>query len=320
MERAIFRVLIPGPTQDWRHQDLAAYRCYFWNDAPARPFLAERCRRDRDELSALLRRPLTALDRESLDRDRAVHLVDFAQEHLSAPEPLASTTPSIDDPHAELRRKIRRRLDAEAASLGREVTASLLRLEQKLLLTVDQSEKRKDLPGRLDDAVTAWRQDIDAELAARAREITAEMQSMLPAAQTLSMPARMPSLRQPAVPPEHQWGPAIKVLAAVTALSLLPVSTFSSLLSAGCFTASLLHRERRLTSELHRSARQAIHDMIGRTIPDMRAGVHRAIADYRNRLISGLLESETAIAAAAAAPSAQPESDRERLLSYRRRL
>jgi hypothetical protein len=177
------------------------------------------------------------------------------------------------------------------------------------------------LPQRLDEVVATWRTEMEKELSGRAREITSEMQAMLPEAQTLTMSANMPALRQQPAPAEPQWGPAITTLAAITVLSFLPISTFSSLLGAGFFTATILRREKQLTSQANRSARQAIHDMIERAIPEMRSGVHWAVADYRNRLISGLLESETAPASAVAAePSAQPESDGEKLLSYRRRL
>jgi hypothetical protein len=335
MERAIWRVLVPGPQRDWRHQDLSAYRCYFWNASAPREFLQDRCRRDREELAALLRRPLGELDRESLDREQALRLVDLAQEHVPEPKPQTGSglhrRREVENQIAELRRKIRRRLDAEAASLGRLITTSLLRLEQQLLHLVDETQARREMPLRLDQAILSWRTDLEAGLGQRAKEIACAIEDMLgeidwgsePAAQGFTISAAsMPALRRPAAVVEDPWKSAIATAAAITALSLLPVSVISSLIGAGVFTASLLRREKQRSSQAGRSARQAIHDMIERAIPEMRAGIHWAVADYRNRLISGLLESETALVSAScrAELPAEPESDRDRLLSYRRRL
>jgi hypothetical protein len=357
MERASWRVLIPGPQRDWQHQDLSAYRCYLWNASVPGEFLRERCRHDREALAAILQHPLGDLDRESLDRERVIRLVDFAQENVAVPRAHtrgATNRPrAVENQIAGLRGKIGRRLDAEAAGLGRETTASLVKLEQSLLRSVGEPLVKDGLPRldsspefrtvlerRLDQIIVSWRKELEAELNRRTREIASQMQEMLrevdwasiygmagapqppsPHGLTISA-ASAPALTSLAPGVREPWKAVTATAAAITALSLLSLSAAPVLIGGGILTTGILQRARKRSLQLNRSARQAIHDMIERAIPGMRAGIHWAIADYRNRLLSGLLEIETALAATSSSQEtiAEPESDREQLLSFRRRV
>jgi hypothetical protein len=369
MERAIWRVVVPDPKRDWQRQDLLAYQCYFWTSSEPKEFLRDRCRRDREELAAVLRRPIGEADAESLDRGRAVWLVEFAVEFAPSGRPRGDVHTArlrqARDEIAEARRRLARRLDADAAGLGRQATTSLLRLEQDLLWRMEETRKsqtglwkdthvysrefQKLLERRLAEGMAAWRKVLEAELNQRVTEIIAETQGLLrrvdwdfvngiagnperTAAQApmVSAAARIPDLEHPIGSRERQWIDRVSVAAQATGLLGLAAAMSAGLLAmiavSGILTAATVRRRARSFDQTAQPARQAIHAMTKRAIPDVRTAIQIAIADYRDRLVSGLREIETELEAACArafeatAAETAADSDREQLLLYRRRL
>ncbi len=145
IERAVWRVLIGDPDVQWAGQDLAAHRCLLWTDSPPPgwpPELAGRLDHDVDLLASWLRTPAAAS--EGLARSRARHALGIA-EHAASRRPERAERPSgrseglaVARAAVErLREQLLSHLDADAAALEREVSASLRMLEQDLLSGVD---------------------------------------------------------------------------------------------------------------------------------------------------------------------------------------
>jgi hypothetical protein len=369
MERLIWRVVVPDPKPDWQRQDLLAYQCYFWTASEPQEFLRERCRRDREELAAVLRRPIDDADAELLDRGRAIWLVDFAEGFASKDRPRgdaeAARLRQVRDEIAEVRRRLARRLDADSAGLGRQTTASLLKLEQDLLRRMEEAregqtgvwkkthvysgEFRKLLERRLEEGMAEWRTNLEAELNQRVGEIISETQELLRrvdwdfvngiagnperlAAETLAISpaAGIPELIQDPVKGEPVWmkrvvgaARATELLCLAAAMSTGPVATIAV---SSILTAAVIQRRARTFYQSAQPARQAIHAMTRRAIPEVRTAIQTAIANYRDGLASELRQIEAALEAACArafeAPTGELTAgwDREQLLSYRRRL
>ena len=355
MERAIWRVVVPDPKRDWRHQDLLAYQCYFWTASEPKEFLRDRCRRDREELAAVLRRPTAKADAELLDRGRAVWLLDFADSYAPAGT-VADGGGAVRLRHSrdevgEVRRRLTRRLDADAAGLGRQTTASLLRLEQDLLRRMEETRKGqtglwKDthvysrefqnlLQRRLEEGMASWRTNLEAELNQRVAEIIAETQELLgrvdwdfmhgiagnpdrPAAQALNVlpAARIPELERSVGSQERRWVERVSVAAQATGLLGLAAAMSTGLLAtiavSGILTAAAIRRRARSFDQLAGPARQAIYAMTRRAIPDVRIAIQTAVAGYRDRLISALREIEADLEAACARASGAPAGEPRR--------
>lgn len=341
MERAVWRVVVPDPKRDWQHQDLLAYQCYFWAASPPKEFLHDRCRRDRDELAAVLRRPIDEADAEVLDRARAICLLDFAEGHAPACRPRGNGEQArlleARNEIAEVVRRMALRLDADAAGLGRQATASLLRLEQDLLQRVEETGKsqtglwkdgsvprlqfQKLLERRIEEGMAAWRKDLEAELNQRVVEITAETQGLLrridwalvngiagnpdrPPAQALSVSpaARIPELGRPLARREEKWTQQFveaTAAAGLTSITALCTGLLPTIVVSSIVVAALVQRQRGQTFEQFAGpARIAIHDMTKRAIPAVRGAIHAAIAEYRDRMISSLRETGAGVESA----------------------
>jgi hypothetical protein len=368
MERLIWRVVVPDPKRDWQRQDLLAYQCYFWTASEPQEFLRERCRRDREELAAVLRRPIDDADTELLDRARAIWLVDFAEEFVPVDRPRgdgeAGRLRQARDEIAEVRKRLVRRLDADSASLCRYATASLLELERDLVRRMEQARKgqtgvwkkthvisgefRQLIEHRLENGMAEWRTKLEAELNQRAGEIISETQELLrrvdwdfvngiagsperPAAETLAIsPADIPGRIQVPAKGEPVWmkrmisaARAIELVWLGAALSTGPLATIAV---SSILTTVVLQRRARTFEQFAQPARQAIHAMSRRAIPELRTAIQTAFANYRDGLASELRQIEAALEAACArafeAPSGDSAAgwDREQLLSLRRRL
>jgi hypothetical protein len=142
MERAIWRVLVPSPKMDWQGQDLATYQCYFWSSAGTREFLRERCERDAGKLLGVLRAPITEEDADSLERGRAMWLLQLADGYAPGEAKEKNDEAALEELQKqlrELRRRLVRRLNADSASLGRQITASLVKIENDLARRLDET-------------------------------------------------------------------------------------------------------------------------------------------------------------------------------------
>jgi hypothetical protein len=193
-----------------------------------------------------------------------------------------------------------------------------------------------------------WRTSLEAEMNRRAGEIVSETQALLrrvdwdfvngivgspepPAAEALAIsPARIPERIQVPVSAEPVWVQGLTGAARAAELLCLGVAMTTSLLStiavSSVLTASVLERRARTFEQSAHPARQAIHAMIRRAIPEVRTAIQIAVANYRDGLASELRQIEGALEAACARAFEGPAgqlaagSDREQLLSYRRRL
>ena len=366
MERAIWRVVVPDPKRDWQRQDLLAYQCYFWSAVEPGEFLRERCRRDRDELAAILRRPIAEADAELLDRGQAVWLLDFAEGFAPAGTPRkdgeASGLRQARDEIAEVRRRLTRRLDADAAGLGRQTTASLLRLEQDLFLRIEETRKsqtglwkethvyirefQKLLEVRLEEGMAAWRKRLEADVNQRIAEIISETQELLgrvdwnfvngiagnpdrSSAEALRVSAApdILELKRGVVSGGPRWMERVAGVAGLLGLAAaLSTGLLATIAVSGILSAARVRRRARSFEESAQPARQAIHAMIRRAIPELRTAIQAAIGSYRDRMGTELRHIETTLDAAHARafePAVEDlaaESDREQLLLYRHRL
>ena len=349
MERAIWRLVVPDPTREWRRQDLLAYQCYLWNASDPGPFLRDRCRRDAEELAAILRRPLADTDVELLDRGRASWLLEFAKGFT--PETHASNGSESGrlrrtrDEVAEVRRSLTRRTDADAASLVSQTTTSLLTLEQNLLRRIEvardgQAGLWKDthvysrefqslLERSLEEGTGSWRTSLEAELQQRVAGIVSDTQGLLdridwdfvnamagnparPAVEALniSMEPQIPELKRAVARGGPQWQERVAGVAALFGLAAaLSAGLLATVAVSGLLAAAGIVRRGHSFELSAHAGRQAIHAMTRRAIPEARIAIQAAIADYRNRLTAELREIETALEAAYTAATAVPATD-----------
>ena len=364
MERAIWRLVVPDPKREWQRQDLLAYQCYLWSASEPNEFLRDRCRRDAEELAALLRRPLADPDVELLDRAQVSRLLDFAEGFTPATHPArdgdAGRLRRARVEVAEVRSRVARRMDGDAASLSAQVAASLLALEQDLLRRIEkvregQSGLWKDthvysrkfqslLEKCIEEGMTSWRLRLEVELDQRVAGIILETQTLLdridwdfvhamagnparPAAVSLRIPVdpHAPALEHTTSGPEWQdrvtGVVALFGLAAALSTGLVATVAVSSLLAA-----LGIARRGQSFEQSAQAARQAIHAMTRQAIPESRTAIQGAIAEYRDRLAAELSAIETTLDAAYAQAMKVPdgdsaaELDRAQLLLYRQRL
>jgi hypothetical protein len=201
IERGAWRLLVPGPKPDWRHQDLLAHGCYLWSDSQPSAFLQQRLQRDMDALVAWLRTPLA--HRDELARLQVLCALDLAEDFIyrsqtSAPQealPPAQQLVATRDALAALRRRLIRRLDADAESIERQLTASLQTLEQDLLHDVrpylqkrvppqsvastDMELLRTIIVEYITTNAEHWRSQAEQLLSLRSREIVADIETLL---------------------------------------------------------------------------------------------------------------------------------------------
>jgi hypothetical protein len=209
MERAIWRALIPEPKADWRRQNLRGYRCYFWSEAAVPSHLAERCRWDRQDLQNGLQRPLSETDEYSLRRRRVNWLLDAAAacapsessfrhtefERCMRADALARRRAQI----GQLRWSLRALLDEDTRALGTEGAAAVLRLEQRMVRSIEDTlaqhrtvlglielrsaaldEVSQRLSRDLERQMTGLCQGLETELNAKASAAAARVLALLP--------------------------------------------------------------------------------------------------------------------------------------------
>ncbi len=340
MERAIWRVLVPGARRDWRGQDLSTCQCYLWAGAPPRNFLRERCERDRARLAAVLCRPTGAADAASLDRRRVVQLLDLAAAQIPT-EPRRgddqmAAPRQLRDEIAQLRRRLTRRLDAGASELSRRAVIALLEAERQLVTEAQMHSWRAGFEAELNERVNAIVADTRALLrepmsraAANCRPEPWDRLAAGPG--DISLEAFLPRLQYRAGTVERPAIPGLiaqaTALTAVTGLAALSAGLIATVVVSAVLSASIVVRGRNRSLEHSRRVmRRAVHDVTERAVPQVRAAIQEAIGRYRDRLVDALREIEFQIEAAcerqclvqAAVPGSF--SDREQLLEYRRRL
>lgn len=200
VERAVFRLLVPEPKSEWNHQNLRQFGCYLWSDAAPAEFLAERLRADREALADWLRRP--AHYGQELEIQQAITVLELAETEIpekpDAPqeESLLSAKhiyQTLDDLN-DMRRRFFARLDAEAPSIERQLTASLLTLEQNLLAGVrahlqlrlpqfDPSREEAKLKSIVAEYISVaaqkWQQEAKYTLLSRTDTIQADTDAIL---------------------------------------------------------------------------------------------------------------------------------------------
>ena len=358
MERAIWRVLVPGARRDWRGQDLSTCQCYLWAGAPPRNFLRERCERDRARLAAVLCRPTGAADAASLDRRRVVQLLDLAAAQIPT-EPRRgddqmAVPRQLRDEIAQLRRRLARRLDAGASELSRRAVIALLEAERQLVTCAEATCTAgavKPLGRHLEAQMHWWSAGFEAELNERVNAMVADTRALLrePMSRAaancrpepwdrlaagpgdISLEAFLPRLQYRAGTVERPALPGLiaqaTALTAVTGLAALSAGLIATVVVSAVLSASIVVRGRNRSLEHSRRVmRRAVHDVTERAVPQVRAAIQEAIGRYRDRLVDALREIEFQIEAAcerqclvqAAVPGSF--SDREQLLEYRRRL
>ena len=340
MERAIWRVLVPGARRDWRGQDLSTCQCYLWAGAPPRNFLRERCERDRARLAAVLCRPTGAADAASLDRRRVVQLLDLAAAQIPT-EPRRgddqmAAPRQLRDEIAQLRRRLTRRLDAGASELSRRAVIALLEAERQLVTEAQMHSWRAGFEAELNERVNAIVADTRALLrepmSRAAANCRPEHWDRLAAGPgDISLEAFLPRLQYRAGTVERPAIPGLiaqaTALTAVTGLAALIGGLIATVVVSAVLSASIVVRGRNRSLEHSRRVmRRAVHDVTERAVPQVRAAIQEAIGRYRDRLVDALREIEFQIEAAcerqclvqAAVPGSF--SDREQLLEYRRRL
>ncbi len=198
-QRAAWRLLVPDPKPEWGGQDLLQQGCFLWSDADSKDFLHLRVERDKTALSRWLKAP--SANTATLERDAALYVLELAETHLRG-EGEGGAVMGTEENALELhqmsnaleslsntRRHLVRRLDADASSLERQLTASLQTLEQDMLHALPtylqkqaQLNKQADVRQVLNEFITArvsgWQTSTHALLSARGREITGVVESM----------------------------------------------------------------------------------------------------------------------------------------------
>jgi hypothetical protein len=198
VQKGVWRLLVPGPKPDWGKQDLLEHHCYLWSAGEPHAFLRLRVQRDVQSLGEWLRAPLA--DADGLAREGALYALDLADEQLRRGEREGHEAPPVHQQRivealetlSELRRRLVRRLDADAASIERQLTASLQTLEQDLLhdlrphlqgvhrhSSFQADDLRQALTRFISDGVGRWQEGAQELIVARSGEIVAEVESLL---------------------------------------------------------------------------------------------------------------------------------------------
>ncbi len=200
VERGVFRLFVPEPKGDWQGQDLLQSACYLWSDVQSPAFIAARLDRDKDALAAWLRRPIRHGD--ALAIQQALVTLEMADVEISqAPAPDAGQQPvpptrlyATLNELTDVRQRLFARIDAEAPSIERQLTASLKTLEQDLLQGVhaymaarlphfDPSRDEARLTSVVTEYVAsgsqAWKAKAESILAVRSEELQSDTDLIL---------------------------------------------------------------------------------------------------------------------------------------------
>lgn len=200
--RNAWRLLVPDPKPDWSGQDLLERRCFLWSEAPPPDFAAASVARDREALGAWL--GSAPADAEELERQRALHVLEFADEEVhgarseeqggaSDADVRARMLADTRDTLSEVRRRLARRLDADASSIARHITASLQTLEGNLLgglrlhlqdrmpavSSFTVPELRRILVSYVGERSAGWQRKTEEVLSERTREILSDTEELL---------------------------------------------------------------------------------------------------------------------------------------------
>ena len=196
-QRAAWRLLVPDPKPEWGGQDLLQQGCFLWSEGEPKEFLQLRAGRDKAALATWLKVP--AKNAQTLERDAALYVLDLAETHLSRDSSALALDGQSDlEAHqldstlellSNMRRHLVRRLDADASSLERQLTASLQTLEQNLIQGLpDYLHKQARLDGEADvqqvlreyisKGVSDWETTTHALLSRRGHEISGEVEDM----------------------------------------------------------------------------------------------------------------------------------------------
>lgn len=188
VERGVFRLLVPDPKPEWNQQSLQQYSCYLWSDGAAHEFLADRLRRDKEALTAWLRR--SACYADVLIAQQALYALEIAEKQRieAMPEITPDDTLAPNRIYAalnditELRRRLLIRIDAEAPSIERQLTASLLTMEQDLIQGArkyiaaripkidpsrDEAQLKTVIAEYISSAATRWKDQVERQLSSR---------------------------------------------------------------------------------------------------------------------------------------------------------
>jgi hypothetical protein len=198
ISRNAWRLLVPEPKADWAGQDLLEQQCFLWSSEPSQGVMTDRLEHDREALLTWLQsQPAQA---EELARQRAVYLIDFADESISQrPDPDPATDihrreiVNARETLSEVRRRLTRRLDADASSSERQLTASLQTLENHLLdglrpylqqrlpstSTHFEPELQRLLTDYIRDSSARWQHEIGEVLSQRGRDILSDTETLL---------------------------------------------------------------------------------------------------------------------------------------------
>ena len=195
VERMAWRLLVPEQAGGTATGDLLAHGCMLWSSGDPPAFLEGRVRRDRQALDGWLREPARAGD--ELDLRRILQAVELAEQRTydeaPAAEPVASDLQArryrrTREELSELRRRLARRLDADAASLERQLVASLQGLEQDLLnglkprlaqrLKAGSGDTRQVLADYVSEGIQRWQREATELLRSRYAEIESETDAL----------------------------------------------------------------------------------------------------------------------------------------------
>lgn len=141
VERNTWRLLVPGPKEDWYHQSLLEHGVYLWSEAEVAAFLTARVRRDMEALRLWLTDRADGSRADELARAQVLHVIDEAEREAQR---MATGTPAVDlgehrqiyrarEAMSDMRDSLRRRLREDARSIERALLASLDTLQEDLL-------------------------------------------------------------------------------------------------------------------------------------------------------------------------------------------
>jgi hypothetical protein len=199
IERGVWRLLVADPMAATANEDLLEQDCYLWSESQSNSFMQNRLTRDSNALSGWLHRK-ASLD-EELIRQQVLYVLNQAEAQQS---PEASSEDESANPEKHqirrtletvvgFRRRLTRRLDADANSITRQLTISLQTLEQDLTAdlgnfllerfprgTQVESRKVEELIGEhITRGTGRWRLQAEKLLANQNQETTSEAIDLL---------------------------------------------------------------------------------------------------------------------------------------------
>lgn len=198
ISRNAWRLLVPEPKADWAGQDLLEQQCFLWSSESSKGVLSDRLEHDREALLTWLQSQPEQI--EEMARQRTIYLIDFADDRISqsrTPEPATDNhrreIVKARETLAEVRRRLTRRLDADASSSERQLTASLQTLENHLLdglrpylqqrlpstSTYFEPELQRLLTAYIGDSSAQWQHEIGEVLSQRGRDILSDTETLL---------------------------------------------------------------------------------------------------------------------------------------------